>query len=103
MHFDPLLPPYDILGPLFVVYWIFVASLDATDMISHRSMAEVINNSGQDIDNYSADTWKMTLYDLYLLGWGKGIGMSCKKSVGYRFPILKIHVNFCDIMRTRDH
>ena len=59
----------------------FVASFDVEDMIEKLSMVTININSGQDTATFSADTWKMTLYDPHLLEQGKGIEVSRSKLV----------------------
>ena len=49
-------------------------------------MVKININLGQAIANFSADTWKMNLYYLHLLEWGRVIGMNI---FCYRFAILK--------------
>ena len=46
------------------------------DAIENISMVTININPDQDMATFSSDTWKMTLYDLNLVEWGKGIGIS---------------------------
>ena len=51
----------------------FVASFAVADVIANLSMVTINSNSGQAITTFSADTCKMTLYDIYLSERGKEI------------------------------
>ena len=52
---------------------VFVAYFNVVDKITILSMVTFNINSGQATTIFSADTWKMTLYDMYFLEWGKEI------------------------------
>ena len=94
MHFTPCFPPQDISGTLFLIYRIFVASIDLEDMIENVSIVKISSNSGKDMTKISAVTWEMIVYGMYFLERGKEIGMSHKTIVENRFPLLQIHICF---------
>ena len=75
-----------------------VSSFDAADVIENLSMVIINSNSGQATITFSADTWKMTLYYMYLLERGNYIGMSRRKLFSYWFSLLKIHICFEYVM-----
>ena len=55
------------MGPLFVIYQNFVAYFDVADVIKNSPMETINSESGQDMENISADVCKITLCDLHLL------------------------------------
>ena len=85
----PFLPPKDIWGPLFFIYWIFVAPFDAADVMENMSMVTINRNQGQATTTNSTDTCKMTR-DLNVY----------QKLVVYRFPLLIIHIYLENVIYT---
>ena len=49
------------------------------DTIANLYMATINSNSGQSTANVSADTWKITIYDMYFLEHRKEVRM-CHRS-----------------------
>ena len=48
----------DILCNIFVIYWIFVASFDATYLVANPYMMKINRNSGQSMTTFYAGNWK---------------------------------------------
>ena len=86
VQFDTLLPPptKDILA-FFFIHQIFVESFDVAYTIENLFMVTIKINSGQDTDNFSADTWKISLYDLHFCNGGSGLGFLAENCLDVGF------------------